>query len=366
MKIGTTKERLLRAVQLTERIVGKKESLPVLSCLLLETIEHGLMVRATNLEAGIEVMCPAEVLGSGTVAVPVSTFSQTIRTLQGDKVTLSIIESNLIIESKGSKTLIKTVPHDEFPILPIQSDTEKISTPRKKLLEGLQSVMYAASPSMIRPELGSVFVSIHNEKIICAATDSFRLAEKKISNQNGLYKEDVLIPLKHAIELTHILELLTNDNIDVYIDEAQMIVVGEGTKFISRIIDGSFPNYTEIIPKTFSTEATLLKNDFSEVLRKARVFSGIEQNIAFHIYPNKKIFSATARSSDVGEMSDTVEAALSGEDVDISFHINYLNDCLQAIKTDSIVLGFLGAYKPLVIKGVGDEGFTYLAMPLNK
>lgn len=366
MKISTTRERLLRTVQLSERVVGKKESLPVLSCLLLETMEHGLIIRATNLEAGVEVVCPAEVVSTGIVAVPVSIFSQTIRTIQGDKVSISTTDSNLIIESKGSKTLIKTIPHDEFPILPIQSDTEKLSVPRKKLLEGLQSVMYAASPSMIRPELGSIFVSINDDKITCAATDSFRLAEKKIPNQNNLKKEDVLIPLKHVTELTHILELLSVDQIDLYTDEAQMVVVGEGARFTSRIIDGSFPNYTEIIPKTFTTEVTLLKNDFSEILRKARVFSGTEQNISFHVYPHKKIFSATARSADVGEMSDTVEAALSGEDVDISFHINYLNDCLQAIKTDSIVLGFSGAHRPLVIKGVGDEGFTYLAMPLNR
>ena len=137
-------------------------------------------------------------------------------------------------------------------------------------------------------------------------------------------------------------------------------------RFISRVVDGTFPNYKEIIPKTFAAEATVLKNDFSEMLRKARVFSGNDQHVGLHIYPKKKIFTATAQSPDVGEMSDSIDAALSGEDIDINFHIGYLADCLSTIESDSITLGFSGAGKPLVIRGVSDPSFTYLVMPLNR
>jgi DNA polymerase-3 subunit beta len=137
-------------------------------------------------------------------------------------------------------------------------------------------------------------------------------------------------------------------------------------RFTSRVVDGTFPNYKEIIPKTFSAEATVLKNDFAEMLRKARVFSGNDQHLGLHIYPKKKIFTATAQSSDVGEMSDSIDAALSGEDIDINFHIGYLADCLSTIESDSITLGFSGAGKPLVIRGVSDPSFTYLVMPLNR
>ena len=196
MKVQTIKTQLVEKIALTERIAGKKESLPVLSCVLLEAGKD-VIARATNLEAGIEVHIPAEVTESGVVAVPVSIFSQTIRSIGSDKITLNTEGMNLGIISRGTHTLIKAVPHTEFPSLPEISSHETITLPREQLLNGLQSTLYAASSSMIRPELGSVLVSIGDDKIICAATDSFRLAEKVIVKhliaagilQNGTVEE---------------------------------------------------------------------------------------------------------------------------------------------------------------------------------
>ena len=110
----------------------------------------------------------------------------------------------------------------------------------------------------------------------------------------------------------------------------------------------------------------VLKTDLVDMLRKARVFSGGDQHIGIHVYPSKKIFSATARSQDVGEMSDVLDAALSGEDLDINFHIGYIADCLSYIDADSITLSFAGIGRPLVIRGSGDASFMYLVMPLNR
>lgn len=364
MKIGTTKEKILNAILLAERVVGKKESLPVLSCILLEAKKE-FTVRATNLEAGIEITVPADITEEGTVAVNAHVLSQTIRSISGDTVTLSTDESNLLIESRGTKTLIKAVPHGEFPILTSNTEVGGVSIARENLLKGIQSVSYAASPSMIRPELGSVFVSLVAHHMVCAATDSFRLAEKTIP---GGFKEqyDILIPLKHVAELGHILEHIGAETIELKVDDSQMIVSGDGVRYISRVVDATFPNYKEIIPKNFTTEATVLKNDFSEMLRKARVFSGAEQHVGLHAYPQRKIFTATASSANIGEMSDSIDAALSGEDLDINFHIGYLSDCLTSIQSDSVILGFSGAGRALVLRGVSDINFTYLVMPLNR
>jgi DNA polymerase III subunit beta len=202
--------------------------------------------------------------------------------------------------------------------------------------------------------------------MVCAATDSFRLAEKVITETGARATGEMLIPLKHALELVHVLERLDDDTVSLSTDDAQLLVIGSGTRFVSRIVDATFPNYKEIIPKKFTSEATVLKNDLAEMLRKARVFSGNEMHVGLHIYPKKKIFTATARSADVGEMSDSIDAALSGDDLDINFHIGYLADCLATIESDSVTLGFSGAGRPLVIRGVSDTSFTYLVMPLNR
>ncbi|MCR4325187.1 MAG: DNA polymerase III subunit beta [Patescibacteria group bacterium] len=367
MRISTTKEKILEAVVLSERLVGKKESLPVLSCVLLE-VGKALTVRATNLEAAIEISIPGDGAERGVVAVPASILSQTLRSTLGERIDLKKEDGNLSVKSHGATSLIKSIQNEEFPVM---GDDEEsggmINVPRESLMRCLQSVSYAASPSMIRPELGSVYVIVKDGGITCVATDSFRLAEKKISGSVSRKSEtEILIPLKHVIELAHVLERIEDDSVDLRVGESQMSVKASGVRYTSRVVEGNFPDYNEIIPKSFVSEATVLKNDFSEILKKARVFSGSDQHVGIHIYPKKKILTATARSNDVGEMSDSIDSALSGEDLDINFHIGYLADCLPSIESDSITLSFAGTGKPLVIRGVSDASFTYLVMPLNR
>lgn len=367
MKINTRKESVVQAVLLAERVTGKKEALPVLSCILID-IQDEVVIRATNLEAGIEARVPADIEEKGRVAVLASVLSQTIRSISGDTMSLKTNEDgNLIIESRGTKTIIKAISHDEFPTLSHDNIVAKgVAIPRERFLRGLQAVIYAASLSMIRPELGSVYVSIKQGQIVCVATDSFRLAEKTIVGGSREDVGDILIPLKHAQELIHILERIPSENIEIRTEETDLDIRSDTVRFVSRVVDASFPNYKEIIPKSFGTEATLLKSDFAEMLRKARIFSGNDQNVGLHIYPSRKIFSATARSNDVGEMSDRIDAAVSGDDMDINFHVGYLADCLSSIESDSITLGFGGIGRPVVIRGVSDSSFTYLVMPLNR
>ena len=366
MNLSTTKEHLLSAISLAERITGKKETLPVLSCVLLEALGKELVVRATNLEAGIEVSVPSTIQDDGVVAIPAGVISQTIRSIAGDTVTLRGNEGNLSLESRGSKNLIKAIPHEEFPSLPASNERHGFTVARERFITALSSVIYAASPSMIRPELGSVYILIDGGDIVAVATDSFRLAEKTVKGATKKENGELLIPLKHAQELLFILERLNTDEVMIVAEEAQISVSGGGVRFVSRVVDAQFPNYKEIIPKNYTTEATLLKNDFLEILRKARVFSGNDNQVGFHVYPKRKIFSAIARSSEIGEMSDSLDAAVSGEDIDINFHIGYLGDCLSSIQSDSIQLGFSGPGRPLVMRGVSDSSFMYLVMPLNR
>ncbi|MDR3570731.1 MAG: DNA polymerase III subunit beta [Candidatus Pacebacteria bacterium] len=365
MKLSTTKSQILNATILAERIAGKKETLPVLSCILIEA-EKEIVLRSTNLEAGIEIKIGGEIEEKGIIAVPANIFSQTLRSIGSEKVTLRSEEGNLLIESKGTKTLIKAIPHGEFPAFSASEKGSGVQLPRERFLEAIQSVVYAASPSMIRPELGSVYVSVKASSVVCVATDSFRLAEKTLHAQAAKHEADILIPLKHAGELAYILERSDTDTIEVIAEDVQMTVALDGIRYVSRVIDAQFPNYKDVIPKDVATEATLLKNDLAEMLKKARVFAGQEQHLGFHIYPKKKIFSATARSSDVGEMSDSIDAALEGEDIDINFHIGYLAECLSSIESDSVTLSFAGQGRPLVVKGVSDPSFLYLVMPLNR
>jgi DNA polymerase III subunit beta len=364
MRATIQRKGLLEAIEIGERIAGKRESLPILNTLLIKAGKK-VEVHATNLEAAFMTELYAEVSEEGAVAVPATILSQTIRALEGEKITLSTDGGNLILESRGSRTLIHSLSHTDFPSFPSIPSKQKILIPKEQLLTGLQSVSYAASPSMIRQELGSVFIHLKGDSLTLAATDSFRLAEKILPIKN-IETIELLLPLRHVQELLHILSRVTRETASLSLDEAHVVFDFGDIFFISRVVEGNFPNYRELIPKSATTTATLLKSDFSNLLKKARVFSGEDQSVGLHIYPSKKIMSATARSASVGEMSDMVDAALEGNDLDINFHIHYLSDCLSAISSDSVTLQFSGAGRPLIIRGTGDASFTYLVMPLNR
>ena len=367
MKTLCTQEKLLEAIQIAERLVGKKESLPVLSCIILEARKNTLSIRATNLETGIDIVIPTEVREEGIVAVPVSIFSQTIRALRGEKVELTVDgDKNLTIQSTHSTTTIKTISPEEFPSIPKSEGSMAHTIPTKVLVDVVQSVVYAASQSMIRPELASILITYQDNVLTAVATDSFRLAEKKIPVRLNEGLPETLVPVKNALELLHVLGGIQEEHVECMFDEAQLTVRAGNIYFVSRIIDATFPQYQAIIPKSFVTEATILKEEMNTVVKKARVFSHTAQEIGLHIYPKKKQFSTTARTADIGETSDSVDAALSGDDLDIKFNIHYLSECFSSIHTDSITMQFGGVGKPLVIRGVGDPTFLYLVMPLNR
>lgn len=349
-----------------EKITGRKEALPVLACILFEAKKGGLFLRATNLETGVEVHLPADVAEKGTAAVPAHILSQTLRSFSGDTVTLELEEGNLVLKTKSGTTTIKTIPAEEFPRIPRNDPSQTFSIPRRALVDGIQAVAYAASQSLIRPELASIYLYHEKGALVFVATDSFRLAEKRIPvSIKGDFGE-MLIPVKNALELLHVLTSTEEEVVSLSCEEAQLTLSAGPLYFVSRVVDASFPNYQEIIPKKFVTEATVLKSDFQSATKKARVFSNMSQQVSVHVYPKKKMFSTTARNADIGETDDTIQAAATGEDIDINFNLMYLADCLQSLPSESITLQFSGQGKPLVIVGAGDQSFRYLVMPLNR
>lgn len=366
MNISCPLTQLSKALSIAEKLSGKKESLPVLSCFLLEARKNDCVVRATNLEAGVEVILPCKVQEAGVVAVPVTLFSQVIRNARGESVELEVIEGTLSVKTKGGKAQVKIVAHEEFPRIPTSNQESSVTLRKSILTEGITSVVYAAAQSTIRPEFASVYIHQEGQSIYFTATDSFRLAEKKILLPQQVEIPETLLPTKNALEMLHVLELLDEDEVKIHIEDGQISVEGVSVRFVSRVVDAVFPNYQAIIPKNFVTEVVALKQDVASGLRKARLFAHTTQQVSFHIYPGKKICTLTASHQDTGDVADTIDAVVKGDDLDINFNIGYVADGLSSIPDDSISLSFAGPGKPLVVKGVADASFTYLVMPLNR
>lgn len=368
LKITIIKEELSRALLVTEKIAARHLSLPVLQCMLFLVKDGVVTVRATNLEIGVETTLRAKVASSGVLAVPSALFSQIIQFApSGADISLEESGGLLRVHTAGSTTTIKTLPPDEFPELPrIETTGGEHTTVRvTELLEVLRAVSYSASHSSVKPELASVFLSLSGQTLTAAATDSFRLAEKKLPVKKPGTLGPILIPARQVGDIMRTAEFL-GDELEVIANEHQLSLTGTYGYVTTRLTAGAFPDYTQIIPKEFSATATLLKQDFALALRKAALFSDKFRQVTFSLDPGRKTLVCSSSQNDTGETWEEVRGAIEGEALTLSFNERYLTDCLSSIAAESITLSFSGPARPLVIRGIGDNSFLYLVMPMNK
>jgi DNA polymerase-3 subunit beta len=366
MKIECLKEKLSVALLYAERITGKNLTLPVLSCILLEAKDNSLTIRSTNLDLGIEIHVPVKVEKEGSVAVPGQTISQFINNLQGDKnIKLEVVDGNLAISSAMGSTTIKSMPSEDFPTIPVVPEEKSFEIESEDFVRGLKSVWYSSSVSGIKPELSSILIASEEDGLVFAATDSFRLAEKRIKTKKQNDFGQILIPFKNIPEIIRVLEGMKDVTV-VHLSKNQISFSADGIYLVSRVIDGVFPDYKQIIPKESKTEAIVLKQDLLHSLKLATIFSDKFNQISVSVRPEQKVFELKTRSNEVGENVSRLIATISGEDVDINFNYKYIIDCFQSIDVDTVCLQFNGVNRPVVIRGVSDKTFMYLVMPMNR
>jgi len=367
MKIECVKEKLHIAVSKAEKIVGKNLNLPVLSCLLFETKGNNLIIRSTNLDLGLEISIPVKVEESGKVAIPAQVLSSFLNNLSDDKnIVLETIENVLKVSSSSSEANIKTLLPDDFPTVPMidEGKTSKISS--KDLINGIKSVIYSSSTSSVKPELSSVYIYSNGEEgIVFVATDSFRLAEKTVKTRKSIDLPGVLIPFKNASDILKILDGV-DEEIQINSTKNQISFTFDGMYLVSRVIDGVFPDYKQILPKEVKTKVTVLKQDLINSLKISNIFSDNFNQINIVVKNGQKKIEVKTKNSNIGENTNKIEADIDGEDIEVNFNYRYIVDCLTSIASDSIVLSFNGINKPLVVSGSSDKTFTYLVMPMNR
>jgi DNA polymerase-3 subunit beta len=364
MKIECSKEQLSQALNKLDKISGKNISIPVLSCILFDATADKLLLRSTNLEIALEIAIKAKIIEKGMVAIPSHAVASYIASLDKEKdITLEVKAGNIYISSSLNNTIIKSQPHENFPSIPNIENPISFSIKSSILNEGIKAVSYSAGQSSIKPELSSVYIYTYDNHMYFVCTDSFRLAEKKISFKA---KEDwnTLIPIKNINDITRILEDINSD-IEVMITKHQIVIRTDNIYLTSRVIEGSFPDYKQIIPKENKTEVTILKQDLLKAFKLATIFSDKFNKLNIKTDENnKKVFIKTS-NSDIGETVTEIPATIKGDTVEINFNHKYIHDCIQSIQSASLSFGFNNTGK-LLIKGVSDSSFIYLVMPMNR
>lgn len=365
MKIECIKDKLAWGLNKIVRVAGKNLTLPILSCVLFEAKKGSLKIKATNLDFGVEIAIPTKVIKEGMVAVPANVVAGFIESINDRTVLLESDENNLAITTERNKTTIKVYNHSDFPNVPEPTKEFSLKINPNDFLKGLSAVYYSASTSTIKPELSSVYIYEQGDDLVFAATDSFRLAEKKIKIKKRGNFSSVLIPNKNIQEIIKVLDGVTEE-LEVNISKNQLSIAVEGLYLVSRLVDGAFPDYKQIVPKEFKTEITLLKQDLINSLKLANIFSDNFNQISVHCLPKKNLLELKTKNNNIGENVNSLKAAIKGEDIDINFNYRYLSDAFSSINADSVFLGFNGLSRPVVLNGVSDKSFTYLVMPMNK
>ena len=366
MIISIDKKELAEAVGSVSRFAERRSTtLPVLAGIVIVAGDDGIKLRATNLETGIDRKINGTIKDPGVVALSANTLREITSSFTGSgNLTIEHGGDTVVISSGTGRSTLKTLPYEDFPIIPFpEASAANFSISGSVLRNLIATVAPCASPSTVRPELGSVFLSAEGGSITAVATDSFRLAEKKVALSGATKPFSLLIPAKNALD---IVQTIPDELIEVRSDDHQCAFSCPSMMITTRLVTVSYPDYAQIIPKSFVTEATILRKDFEAALKRSAVFSDSFQKVRLGFSVKDKKVSIQAQNSDVGDSAESVPASVTGDEVELSFNHRYLSAPLSLITTESITLSASGIGRPLVIKGVGDAGFLYLVMPMNQ
>lgn len=372
MKVEVLKENLKNSLAIVEKIVGKNLSLPVLDNVLINTEDNFLNLNSTNLETAIRIWVLAKIVKKGKVIVPAKFLSSFVSSLPNDKILLEEKNQSLYIECKNHKNTVQGFNPEDFPIIPEFKDAEFLEIDNKKLCQGLSQVVDIASPSQSRPEISGIYFSFSKNALKIAATDSFRLAEKNIALEEPVKKDfSFILPQKPAKEVINILEEKEGKT-KIYVLPNQVMFEFMMKEFnhpqvqiISRLIEGEYPNYQEIIPNKFKTEIAVKRDEFLDQIKTASLFSGKLSEVKIKVDEQGKEIQVSAQDPEIGQSQSLIQAKISGDPIEISFNHKFLSDGIIKIKSSEVLFNISKEEGACVLKPVGDISYTYVVMPIR-
>ncbi len=374
MKLLILNNNLKQGVNITSRLTQKSINLPILNNILLQTEKNFLKISSTNLEIGIRYWILAKIEKQGQIAVPGRILSGLVDSLFDEKISLESKANTLLIQGENFQSKILGQNPEDYPIIP-ELKENFVEIDNSIFIHGLSQVADVAAITEIRPELSGIYLSFNEKRILMAASDSFRLAEKKIffSQEIKLKKEQtIILPSKTAKELINILSE-KQGKLKIYFSSNQIMFEIEMPKetahpqlqITSRLIGDSYPEYQEIIPQQFKTEITLNKGEFLDRIKTASLFAGKINEARLTVIPKKGLIEIFSQSSELGENQSTLSGKIKGEPIKASFNYRFLADGLSKIKTSEVVFQLSGEEGPALLKPFGDESYFYIVMPIK-
>lgn len=364
MKITCTTENLRDAVLTAERFTGRHITLPILSHILCRVDEKKISFIATNLEVGVEYHLTGKIQKTGAVTIPAKPFSQLLSAIRDETIILEAKQHQLILHTPTSDINLFGLNPSDFPTLPSIKKEHVFILSAEALLAALHQVVPAAAISDLKPELSGVLFLVNPKSVVLAATDSFRLAEKTITSYDGSKEHiEYIVPLRTAQELLRTLSTDPNIDVRISIGEHQVVFEWGDTRILSRLIDGAYPPYQNIIPATYETTLLVNRDDLLKKIRLAAVFSSRLNDVTLRFSPTELEVATTNTETGgtTGRMS-TKGRGVSGATV---FNYRYLSDGLEAVSGENVVLSLNGVSGPTLIQNPSDNSYRYLVMPIR-
>lgn len=374
MKITVLKDNFKDGLAVVERVTTKSTSLPILNNILVVAGKNKLELLGTDLEIGIRYQILAKTEQEGSVAIPAKFLSQFISLLPENQLTLEATKKGLVVKTKNHNTIIKTLGAEDFPIIPQPNNTETtIETNTKTFCAGLNRVAGMTGQIQARPEISGVFFSFQKNEVRLVATDSFRLAEKTlVFEKENTIEQSFILPQKTARELTAVLAerpgktkiyMSPNQAAFDYIPEENSIE--PHIQIVSRLIEGEYPKYQDVIPSGHTTKVTVDRNELIRQLRAASIFSGKLADVQLVADPKQKSLELASQSTDVGEHTSSLPAEVEGVRTEGAFNWRFLLEGVAQIEGTKLTIGLGGQDDPAVVRPVGQEGYLYVVMPIR-
>ena len=361
MKVIVNQKNLKQAVLVTEKIVSRNASLPILSNILIKTENGRVRLSATNLEIGIHVFIGAKINEVGEITVPARIFSDFVSAVSSEKINLSTKNNILSISSDEYKTQILGSDSKDFPIIPKLKTDPIAAIKAADLKNGLISVSDSIATSETRPELAGVFLGVKNNTATLASTDGFRLGEivVPIKNKEPL---SVILPRSTVAELIRVCSDF-GGCITIRSADNQISFSNEDSELVSRVVDGNYPDYQKVIPERSLSKVLVKKDDLEKNVRLAGLFSSATSEVKLSY--SGDTLTISSKNPDKGEIETTVLVSLKNEPFEISLNYRYIADALKNIPVADVIIEFTGQNNPFVIRPSGGQKATFLVMPLR-
>lgn len=366
MKLTTKRNELVNKLSVVSRAVSTRAATQALSGILLSaTDEAGVALAATDGEMGLRTSLEAEVTAPGSVLLPGRLLSELARSLGDEAVEIELRETERDVEirSGDSSFHLRVLPAEDFPNLPDEGP-EALKIPATALAETVELVARAASRDDMRPVLTGVLVTATGEEMTMVATDSYRLAVKHTELESAIGGElEANIPAKALRELGRIVSSDELDEVAVNLLPNQAVFKAGGILLNTRLIDGQFPNFRQLLPESYEHDVRLPRPEFLEVVR--RISQLAQRNAPLRLSFSAGELKVSASTPDVGDAEETMPAAFEGEPLEIGFNPEFLRDGIESVAGDEVMLRLISPLRPGLLQPVDNEDFRYLVMPIR-